>query len=51
MQVTLTQQNVGLPMQFDLGALGERIRAGGLGQVVDPGAGAAALAAAIAGRR
>ena len=42
----------GVPVvAFDLGALGERIRAGGLGQVVDPGAGAAALAAAIAGRR
>lgn len=42
----------GVPaVAFDLGALGERIRAGGLGQVVDPGAGAAGLAAAIAGWR
>lgn len=39
----------GIPVvAFDLGALGERVRAGGLGVLVDPGAGAAGLAAAIA---
>jgi glycosyltransferase involved in cell wall biosynthesis len=39
----------GIPvLAFDLGALGERIRAGGLGEVVDPGAGAAGLAAHLA---
>lgn len=39
----------GVPaLAFDLGALGERIRAGGLGAVIDPRAGAAGLAAHIA---
>lgn len=42
----------GVPVvAFDLGALGERVRAGGLGVLVDPSAGAAGLAAAIADLR
>ncbi len=42
----------GVPVvAFDLGALGERVRAGGLGVLVDPRAGAAGLAAAIADLR
>ena len=40
----------GVPVvAFDLGAPGERIRALGLGELVDPGAGAAGLAACVAG--
>lgn len=39
----------GVPtLAFGLGALGERVRTGGLGEVVDPRAGAAGLAAHIA---
>ena len=42
----------GIPVvAFDLGALGERVRAGGMGVLVDPRAGAAGLAAAIADLR
>ncbi len=41
----------GVPvLAFDLGALGERIRAGGLGELVDARAGAAGLADRIAAR-